>query len=194
MQTEGLIAPDTPGAAREQYAALAPAAETVVRETARAMAFDRIELDERVTADVVATAHDALFASLLEVHVGTREEFEEWCAGRDLRREVAGSEHVDATAWHRVPFEGRVVATTFQDERDAAVATLRRQVFGRHYRPVVADGGAGNGDGEANGARTGGTDDGVDAAAGADDADDAGDRAGADDASGTDGGSRPGGA
>lgn len=132
METEGLLSPETAGAARSSYEDLAPAARTVVRETARAM--DVEPFDERVTDDVVATAHDALFASLLEVQVGTAEEFERWRDEHDYDVSVVGSQNVDHVVWHAAPFAGRAVAATFQAEREAAVATLRRQAYGRIYR------------------------------------------------------------
>ncbi|MFC6836706.1 DUF5809 family protein [Halomarina ordinaria] len=138
MHTEGTLAPDSPEAARDAYDAYGPAARTVVREVTRRMDFDREEYEERVTGDVVATARDALFASLLSVTVGTREEFEAWYAEHDdLDLDRHGSETVDHVAWHVVPFAERVVATTFQNEEAAAVATLRRICFGSQYREVV---------------------------------------------------------
>lgn len=135
MHTEGLLAPGSAAAARDRYAALGPAAQTVVREVASAMAFDREEYDDRITSEVVATARDALFASLLRVRVGTREEYEDW--RRDFDGEVveAGSEHVTHVVWHA--FQDRAVAATFEREEDAAVATLRRQAFGRLYRELL---------------------------------------------------------
>jgi hypothetical protein len=48
---------------------------------------------------------------------------------------VFGSGDVDRVVWHAAPFAGEVVAATFQNERDAAVGTLRRQAFTRGYRP-----------------------------------------------------------
>ncbi|WP_255197942.1 DUF5809 family protein [Halorarius litoreus] len=134
MHVEGLLAPDSIDAAREEYDALVPTSKTVVREVAKAMAFDREEYGERVTEDVVETARDALFASLLEVHVGTHEEFERFRESNPgLDTTVRGSEHVDNVVWHVAP-TGEVVAATYQDEREAAIATLRRQAFGSVYR------------------------------------------------------------
>ncbi len=52
---------------------------------------------------------------------------------------VNGSDSVDNVVWHVAPFADRVVAATFQEERDAAVGTLRRQAFGSVYREVVED-------------------------------------------------------
>jgi len=101
------------------------------------MAFDRAEYEERVDSDVVETARDALFASLLRVRVGTVEAFEAWREGYDGDCHVAGSEHVDHAVWHVAPVAGAAAAATFQDERDAAVATLRRQAFGRLYADLL---------------------------------------------------------
>ncbi|WP_459193008.1 DUF5809 family protein [Halosimplex sp. J119] len=144
MDTEGTIAPVTADEARERYEALGPTAQVVVKEVAKAMEMDADEYRERVTSDVVETARDALFASMLEVHVGTRSEFDEWTAEHDEYEVVeAGSEHVDNAVWHVAPAADKVVAATFQDERQAAMGTLRRQAFGRIYRDLVAsDGGA----------------------------------------------------
>ncbi|UPM43601.1 DUF5809 family protein [Halocatena salina] len=137
MHSEGLFAPSTAGAARQRYEELGPASQTVVREVAKSMAFDREEYDERVTTSVVMTAHDALFASLLEVTVGTREEFDDWCEERTYEIELAGSESVDHVVWHPVAFAETVVGATFQSEETAAIGTLRRQAFGRHYRELL---------------------------------------------------------
>ncbi|WP_101294074.1 DUF5809 family protein [Halegenticoccus soli] len=136
MDEDGLFSPETVEEAREAYEAVGPAAQIVVRETARAMGFDREEYRERVTGDVVETARDALFASLLVVRVGDRAEFEAW---REEHPEYevfeTGSENVARVAWHAAPFVETAVAATFQNEPEAAVGTLRRQAFGRIYRP-----------------------------------------------------------
>lgn len=138
MHVEGLFAPASDAEAREQYEMLGPSAQTVVRETAKAMSFDREEYADRVTGEVVETARDALFASLLEVHVGSREEFD---AAREEYAEfdisVAGSDNVDRVVWHIAPAAETVVAATFQNEEAAAVATLRRQAFGIVYRDLL---------------------------------------------------------
>ncbi|WP_254766482.1 DUF5809 family protein [Salinilacihabitans rarus] len=133
MHTVGTFAPDSVEQARERYEAVGPAAGTVVREAAKAMAFDREEYAERVTDDVVETARDALFAGLLAVDVGSREEYEAWREGYDGEVTEVGSENVDRVAWHAGP-DGEAVAATFQNREEAAVATLRRQAFGRLYR------------------------------------------------------------
>ena len=137
-ETRGLLAPETEAEVRQQFEAVGPPAQTVTREVARAMEFPKEEYQERVTGEVVETARDALFASLLQVGVGDREEFE--AAKRDHPdAEVVenGSENVDGVAWHYVPFADVLVATTFQDEPDAAVATLRRIAFGKFYRDAL---------------------------------------------------------
>ena len=138
MYTTGTFTPESVEDARERYETVGPVAQTVVREVARSMGFDREEYDERVTGEVVETAREAIFASLLSVRVGSREEFEEWAEGYDGEVFVSGSENVDHVAWHAGP-TGEAVAATFQNEEDAAVATLRRQAFGRLYRDVVTD-------------------------------------------------------
>lgn len=140
MEREGILSPPTVSEAKAAYESLAPAAQTVVREVAKAMDFDNEEFDERVTGEVVATAHDALFASLLEVRVGTREELDGWREESDSDVVVVGSENVPSVVWHAPPFAEQAVAATYADEREAAVATLRRQAFGRIYRDVLADG------------------------------------------------------
>lgn len=133
-ESGGLLTPETPAEAREAYDALDPTAQVVTREVAKAMALNREEYGERVTGDVVETARDALFASLLEVRDGTREEFEEWRGVYDGECEVMGSENVDRVVWHA--FDGEAIAATYQNEPEAARGTLRRQAFGRLYRPV----------------------------------------------------------
>ncbi len=136
MHTEGTFAFESAEDARTTYDAVGPAAQTVVREVVKAMAFDREEYDERVTGDVVETARDALFASLLEVHIGSREEFDDWRADYDGEVTTVGHEAVDRVVWHVGP-DDEAVAATFQNEEAAAVATLRRQAFGRLYRDLV---------------------------------------------------------
>lgn len=139
METRGLLAPESEAAARDRYEAVGPAAQTVTKEVAKAMNFDPGEYTERVTSQVVETARDALFASLLQVHVGTATEFEEWLETRQsLEIHLEGSENVERRAWHPIPPADAVAAVTFHDEPDAAVATVRRQAFGRFYRDILA--------------------------------------------------------
>lgn len=138
METRGVTTPTTQAEARQRYEALGPVAQLVVRETTRAMGFDATEYDDRVTSDVVAAARDVLFAGLVLVHVGTTTEFEDWLNDHpDYELDQTGSENVDNVAWHPAPVTDTVVATTFQDKPDAAVAALRRQAWGRVYRDVV---------------------------------------------------------
>lgn len=134
MESEGLLAPETAAAAREQYEAVGTAAAAVVRELATA---GPLSEDRRDDEDLRLTAHEAIFASLLEVHVGTREEFEDWRAGVDREVEELGSEHVAGVAWHDAPAADRVLAATYASEPEAAVAALRRQAFAKLYRGVV---------------------------------------------------------
>ncbi|AXG05773.1 hypothetical protein DU500_04605 [Haloplanus rubicundus] len=137
METEGVFAPETLEDAREAYESVGPAAQTVVRETATAMDFDSEEYRERVTSDVVETARDALFASLLVVHVGDFESFADWRADAAVEVTLLGSEDVDNVVWHVAPFADAAVAATYQNERDAAAATCRRSAFGRLYRDAL---------------------------------------------------------
>jgi hypothetical protein len=137
MDTEGLFVPETAEAARERYEALGPSAQTVVKEVTRAMEFDATEYEDRVSSDVVETARDALFASMLEVRVGTREEFEAWRESTDVDVTEIGNENVDNVVWHVAPFAEAAVAATFHEKRRAAVGTLRRQAFGRLYQEVL---------------------------------------------------------
>jgi hypothetical protein len=135
MHTEGTLAPETHAEAREAFETVGPVAQRVVRQTARAMAFDPEEYRERVTSDVVSTARDVLFAARLRVHGGSRAEFETWCDEHDEYEVVeVGSPNVDGVVWHAAPFARTVVAATYQDRRDAAVEILRRQALGRIYR------------------------------------------------------------
>lgn len=134
METEGLFAPATVAAAREQYAAVGTAAEVVVRELVRAL---QLSEDVREDGDLQLTAQEAIYASLLEVRVGTRAEFEEWREGIDREVEELGSEHVSGVAWHDAPAADRVLAATYESEPGAAVDALRRQAFAKLYREVV---------------------------------------------------------
>ncbi|ADJ16035.1 DUF5809 family protein [Halalkalicoccus jeotgali] len=133
-ETDGWLAPEEPEEARTLYESVGPSAQVVTREVAKAMGFDREEYRERVTGEVVETARDALFASLLEVHDGSREDFEGWREGFSGEVSVMGSENVDRVVWHA--FDGEGVAATYQNEPEAARGTLRRQAFGRLYRPL----------------------------------------------------------
>ena len=169
MDTEGQFAPTDAAAAQERYESLGPVAQTVVREVAKAMDLSPEAYEERVTSEVVETAREVLFASQLAVHVGTREEFEDWLDEReregsrgdgsdgddsgdgdsgsgdsdgeadsgDIEVVEFGSEHVDNVVWHEARIADTVLAATYQDERGAAVETLRRQALGRVYRDVV---------------------------------------------------------
>ncbi|EMA19673.1 MULTISPECIES: DUF5809 family protein [Haloarcula] len=137
MDTEGQFAPASAAEARERYDAFGPTAQVVVKEVAKAMGLDPETYEERVTSEVVETARDVLFAESLAVQVGSMTEFEEWREDTDCEVSLVGAENVDNVVWHAAPFAEQAVAATFQDERRAAVGTLRRQAFGRIYREVV---------------------------------------------------------
>ncbi len=137
METEGLLEPETTERVQERYDGLAPAADEMVRAATRAMAFDTEEYDERVTDEVRAAAQQALFASLLAVQVGTRAEYERWRESHEGELVEIGSDDATSVVWHDPPWTGDAVAATFQNERGAAVATLRKQAFGHLYSEVV---------------------------------------------------------
>ncbi|NHX40271.1 hypothetical protein BDK61_0965 [Haloarcula quadrata] len=137
MDTEGQFAPVSAAEARERYDAFGPTAQVVVKEVAKAMGLDPETYEERVTSEVVETARDVLFAESLAVQVGSMAEFEEWREDTDCEVTLVGAETVDNVVWHAAPFAEQAVAATFQDERRAAVGTLRRQAFGRIYREVI---------------------------------------------------------
>jgi hypothetical protein len=140
METEGTLSPESIAEATEAFEDAGPTAQQVVREAAKAMEFDREEYRERVTGEVVERARNVLFADRLAVTVGTREEFDEWVdAHVDYEVIELGSEDVDRVVWHAAPFAETVVAATYQNEREAAVGTLRRQAFARLYRPRFED-------------------------------------------------------
>jgi hypothetical protein len=71
METEGILAPETPAAARGRFASLAPAAKTVLREVGRELSMDTGTYQEQIDDDLRLTAQEAIFASLLAVRVGT---------------------------------------------------------------------------------------------------------------------------
>lgn len=137
METEGVFTPETREAVRERYTELEPAAGEIIRTVARAMNFDGEEYDNRVTDDVNEAAQDAMFASLLAVRVGDREEYEHWRESHEGDLVVAGSEAADRAVWHDPDWTRAAVAATFHTERAAAVATLRRQAFGHLYSEVL---------------------------------------------------------
>jgi hypothetical protein len=139
MDSEGLFAPETAAEAQEHFEMLAPAASEVVRSVAKEMAFDTEEYDDRVTGGVVETAREAMYASLLKVHVGDRDEYEQWCDDHECEAIEIGHPDVDRVVWHAAPFQETAVAATFENERDAAIATLRRQAFGRIYTDLLGE-------------------------------------------------------
>lgn len=149
VEVRGRCEPDSWADAADRYESLGPTAQSVVRETARAMSFERSEYDKRVTASVVETARQTLFAEALAVRVADSETFEAWheAFAGDVR--VAGSDAVERVAWHVSPAAGAAVAATFQNEPEAAVGTARRMAFNRLYRDRLVGG--------ANSGRDGGT-------------------------------------
>lgn len=138
MDERGFLAPETRADVQDAFESLGPTAQTVTKEVAKSMGMDRDEYGERVTGDVVATARDAMFAELLQVYVGTSEEYESWADDNpDFEEDRHGSDDVDNAAWHPVYPTDTVVVATYQNEPDAAIGTLRRIAFGGHYRDLL---------------------------------------------------------
>lgn len=134
METRGLFTPSSPEDATRYATVLGPVAQVVVKEAAKAMGFSKDEYEHRITPDVITTARDALFASLLEVSLGSRSEFDTVQETTDHEIIKVGSEHVDNVAWHTAPINTTIIAATYQDKPDAAVTTLQRQAYGRIYQ------------------------------------------------------------
>ncbi|MFC7073792.1 DUF5809 family protein [Halovenus rubra] len=139
MESEGLFAPETEREARERFELLAPAASEVVRAVAKEMEFGTEEYDERVTGEIIETAREAMYASLLEVHIGDYDQYEQWCEDYECEPIQMGHPEADRVVWHAVPFQETAIAATFENEQDAAVATLRRQAFGRLYKDLLGE-------------------------------------------------------
>jgi hypothetical protein len=137
METEGQFSPETTDEVHDRYESLGSTAQLVVKEIAKAMELSAEEYDQRVTSDVIETARDVLFAESLSITVGTFDEFDAWRSESDYEVTVLGAENVDHVVWHAAPFADQAVAATFQDKRQAAVGTLRRQAFGRIYSDLV---------------------------------------------------------
>lgn len=138
METRGQFAPKTAAEATDQYESIALAAETVTKEIAEAGTDGGEVYQALVEPAVIETAQQALFASLLEVHTGTREAFQAWLDDHDaFEAEMAGTETVPRRAWHPVWPADQVIAVSYQERPDAAIATLRRQAFGQQYRTLL---------------------------------------------------------
>ncbi|ERG93304.1 MAG: hypothetical protein J07HQW1_03365 [Haloquadratum walsbyi J07HQW1] len=140
LDTIGELAPTSTTTVYERFDSLGSTAQTVVREIATAMGFDREEYNDRITSEVVEAARETLFAERLAVRVASQDEFEQWVDSHPaVDVEQMGSPNVDRVAWHHAPFSDAVIAATFQNEQAAAVSTLRRRSFGEIYRPVLED-------------------------------------------------------
>lgn len=140
MRTQGFLEPETETAAREAFEQLRSPASEVTRAVARAMDLEGDDYRDHVDETVVGAAHEALFGSLLTVRTADRETFEAWRDRQDNAEysvTMEGSEHVANVAWHAAPMVERVFAATYENERAAAVATLRRLAWGRIYRDRV---------------------------------------------------------
>jgi hypothetical protein len=138
MDTRGELTPTTAAAAREAYAGLALPAETVTKAVADAGTDSTEAYQSFLDDDVLETAQESLFAASLAVQVGTADEYEAWLADHaDLEPSMTGHEDVSGRAWHPVWPREVVAAVSFADSPDAAVATVRRQAFGKFYRSMI---------------------------------------------------------
>ncbi|MFB6253809.1 MAG: DUF5809 family protein [Halobacteriaceae archaeon] len=138
MDTQGFLSPQTSAEVSDIYTQLGSSAQTITREAAKAMDFDEAEYNNRVTSEVVHTVHDALFSSLLKVNIGTQDEFENVRKNHaEYSISLSGTEHVSHVAWHVAHIDDTIVATTFEEERTAAVSTLRRIVYGEVYQEYL---------------------------------------------------------
>ncbi|MBS3760816.1 DUF5809 family protein [Halodesulfurarchaeum sp.] len=138
METQGHFAPRTETAASAQFDDLALVAKTVTKEIAEAGTDTSGGYQALVEESVIETAQQTLFASLLEVHVGSVDEYEAWLTDHDsLEASLAGTETVPWRAWHPVWPRDQVTAVSYQNSPEAAIATVRRQAFGQHYRAIL---------------------------------------------------------
>jgi hypothetical protein len=133
-ETRGTVSPPSWEDAETHYEEFGATAQSVVRELARALSFDREEYETRVDSDVVETARQTLFAERLAVRLADRATFDEWREEYSHSVRVAGSDNVSRVAWHDSPAASAAVAATFENEPDAAVGTVRRMAFNRLYR------------------------------------------------------------
>jgi hypothetical protein len=139
-ETYGTFSPESWATAERRYERLGSTAQVVVRAVTKAMEFDREEYDRRVTADVVETARQALFAETLAVRVADRAAFDSWREEYTDEVHVAGSDAVGNVAWHVSAPARTAVAATFENEPEAAVGTVRRMAFDRLYRDRLTGG------------------------------------------------------
>lgn len=139
METVGYVLPETEDEVREIFDELEPAAHEVVGAIARRLP-DGWDQGTGIPEDIYRTGHEALFGSLLVVTTGSMKDFGSWNTDgpyADYAVNIEGSEHVDHIAWHAAPATEEIIAATYQHERSAAVATLRRIAWGRVYRPIL---------------------------------------------------------
>ena len=98
MNTHGFLAPESESTARDRYEAVGPTAQTVVKETAKAMAFDADEYDDWLTnhdREVVEQGSEnvdrvAWHDALGETVVAATYQSEERAAVATLRRQAFG--------------------------------------------------------------------------------------------------------
>ena len=141
METFGYVLPETESEAQAVFEELEPASREIVGAVTRRLDVEADTLDMLVTEEVYQTAHEAMFGSLLVVTTGSESAFESWRTQPPYDAftvTMEGSDNVDNVAWHTAPVADTVIGATYQDEREAAVATLRRIVWGKIYRPLLS--------------------------------------------------------
>lgn len=136
METIGYLEPECDEDVQKIYASLGVPAQELVHEIAVAMEFDRDEYTDRVDSAVVRRARDAVFGVLLRISSASMDRFQSIRADpmyESYTVVLEGSDNVPNVAWHVCPVEETIVAATYQDHRDAAIATLRRIAWNRIY-------------------------------------------------------------
>ena len=140
METVGYLAPETPEAVEEAYADCEPIARELTREIVLATGIDSASYHDMMTTEVIEAAQAVYFSSVLRIHTGSREEFSEWIASSPYTEEAVhreGSPNVDQIAWHVSRATDQIVAATYHQQREAALSSLRRIVWGRLYAEMV---------------------------------------------------------
>lgn len=137
MDHYGCFTPESESELVSRFESLETTAKVLVRQLRTAFDRNQDYVDDHLDQADVDTIKEIVFGSHLEIHAGTRQEFDQWFTGRSLELIEIGSSEVDHIAWHHSPFVETVLAATFENEPEAAVETLRRQAIGRLYREYI---------------------------------------------------------
>lgn len=140
MRTAGNLEPATAEEIHDIYDALAVPAKEIVHDITVALDFDRAEYNTRVDQRVITRARDALFGTLLRIQTDSRDSFESMLENQPYASYECiqeGSPNVDHIAWHVSPATETIVAASYQDHPEAAVATLRRIAWNELYTDIL---------------------------------------------------------